>query len=260
MEDEPDQVKKLQLLVDSCSGELTPKVRGFLEGAKVDPSVSTEVMKSWQGELEEQIKIQSEQYKYAGLHGELIKEWLAEEGASKKRRYDTMKEAEREQLREQRQTWESYAFTPRDTDTAAIKDFLKKLFNKEFILQEAYKKIVKSTRDFEAKFNGEELNEKSMKWIIEGMLRLDSEMFTAEKREILKTFLHNKAALVELADVLNMKLKWLDTFEWHSEDMLVEQCRKLSGKYRFFQDEVSQSLAINHLECLLFEYGQAHKR
>lgn len=241
VENETNQLSKLQLLVDSqiCDGELKTKARSFLELAKVDPSVSTEAMKTWQGDLEEEFRIRSEKLKYAGLYGELVNEWLAGEKKDSPRRYDTMKESERGQLRDQRRTWETYAFQQRDTDTSGIKDFLEKLFNDGPIIQAAYKGVVKSTRDFEASLAEEKLDDRSMRWILEGMLSMDPNLFTAEKREILNTFLHNDAALVELADVLNMRLAALDTLNWHPEATQVEQRRQLSGKYRFFQDEVS---------------------
>lgn len=253
VKNETNQLRKLQLLVDSqiCDGDLKNKAQSFLELAKVDPSVSTEATKNWQGDLEEEVRITSEKLKYAGLYGELVNEWLAGEKKDSPRKYETMKESEREQLREQRRTWESYAFQPRETDTSAIKDFLDKLFNEGPIIQEAYKGIVKDTRDFEISLAEEKLDERSMRWILEGMLSMDPNLFTAEKREILRTFLHNDAALVELADVLNMRLKALDTLDWHPEAIQVEQRRQLSGKYRFFQDEVSQFLFQYNAQILI---------
>ncbi|CAG8957775.1 hypothetical protein HYFRA_00000113 [Hymenoscyphus fraxineus] len=252
VQSESDQLRKLQLLVDSriCENGLKVEVRRFLELAKVDPSVSTEVMKSWQGALEDELRIRSEKLKYAGLYGELVKEWL--EGGlintSAPRKFDTMKDAEQKEIRKQRQTWEAYAFQPRDTDTAAIRKFLEELFSTGPIIQTAYKEVVKSTHDFETFLKTEELDECSMTWIIEGMLKTDSNSFAPEKREILTTFLRNDAAMVELADVLNMRLASLETHEWHSEPIQVEQRRQLSGKYRFFQDEdLLQSILIYYI-------------
>lgn len=54
----------------------------FLEQAKFDPSISHEVIKSWQETLLQYLSVQSAKYEFADLYGKLVTEWLSSDKAS----------------------------------------------------------------------------------------------------------------------------------------------------------------------------------
>lgn len=54
----------------------------FLEQAKFDPSISHEVIKSWQETLLQYLSVQAAKYEFADLYGKLVTEWLSSDKAS----------------------------------------------------------------------------------------------------------------------------------------------------------------------------------
>ncbi|KAK0099709.1 hypothetical protein ONS96_008206 [Cadophora gregata f. sp. sojae] len=100
-----------------------------------------------------------------------------------------------------------------------------------------------------------------MSWVINGLLR--SDLLTDEKRKVLKDFQSNKAVLSEIADVLNMRIIYLDKWEWDPNGVAIEQRRLLNGRSRFFHDdELLQAMLMRyvgvewsvHLKAALTEF------
>jgi len=107
---EPDQKKKLRILVDGVkqcfsiktttvsshgrgsagriiSGStkdpnlevLLKNLERFLTQAQYDPSVSPKLLEDWETSLRQQLNVQSLKYQYATLYGQLVTEWLTTE-------------------------------------------------------------------------------------------------------------------------------------------------------------------------------------
>lgn len=92
----------------------------------------------------------------------------------------------------------------------------------------------------------DKIDEISLKWCIEGLLR--SDLLTDERRAFLEEKVKkNKAVLKDVKDVLNMTLARLDTWSWPKDGIMAEQRRQLKGKYRIFHDE-------DLLDALLLRY------
>lgn len=225
-------------------------IRCFIKQAQHDPSVSVRLQKEWEVDLRRRLDVNSLRFEYAEMYGNLVTEWLEnpliEENDTEGASYQAVGRAE---MHEQRSTWESYVFKPLETDTVAINSYLDQLFTSSKYMEEPLKVLRKSTRTFEKSLSsGSQFDEESLKWIISGIL--DSDGITDAKRTALTDFANSKTILQELADVLNMRMRNLDTWSWGVEGTPVEQRRQLNGRYRFYHDEdLLQAMFLRYIGC-----------
>ncbi|KFY12559.1 hypothetical protein V492_03810 [Pseudogymnoascus sp. VKM F-4246] len=225
-------------------------VRCFIKQAQHDPSVSVSLQKDWEEDLRRRLDVNSLRFEYAAMYGNLVTEWLENPLIDKNDTEDASYQAVgRAEMHEQRSTWESYVFTPLETDTVAINSYLDQLFTSSKYMEEPLKVLRKSMRTFEKSLSsGTQFDETSLKWIIRGIL--DSDCITDAKRTALTDFANNKTVLQELADVLNMRMRNLDTWSWGAEGTPVEQRRQLNGRYRFYHDEdLLQAMFLRYIGC-----------
>ncbi|TVY91547.1 hypothetical protein LAWI1_G008744 [Lachnellula willkommii] len=252
---ERDQRLKVKMLLDRIESvpsmskiAKTPRlrlddIRHFVEQAESDPSVSISLMKQWQATLERELRTQSERYKYSELYCRLTNEWVS---VSKKGSIDpsnpvALIDLTRQEKRDERVEWEKYVFTPLNTNTVAIEDYLKELFaetgsNQD--IQAAYHALRVSTQEFETQLhNNKHFSQSDLKWIIGGLLR--SDLLTEQKQKQLKELYNDKDLLLALEEHLKFRMLNLDNWDWSSakEGILINQRRGLSGRYRFFHDE-----------------------
>ncbi|RDL34361.1 uncharacterized protein BP5553_07489 [Venustampulla echinocandica] len=138
---EANQTEKVRMLVDRIEsfpsiskvklGDNAPislnNIKKFLKQARYDPSVSMELQKSWQIKLQEALDGHSRRYEYASLYGNLVSEWLSasEDGAGSSAGKSTVEEVGRNEMHEQRRTWEDYVFKAHETDSSAVDSYLK---------------------------------------------------------------------------------------------------------------------------------------
>ncbi|GAB1314265.1 Reverse transcriptase domain-containing protein [Madurella fahalii] len=211
-------------------------LKKFLDQAEYDPSVSEPLLASYEAELRCHLQAQTNKYEFASLYGDLVTEWIAS-GTSD---VATTPQGSgsvvvgREEMHQQRATWEEYAFKAKETDPKAIRAYLDDVFSSkeaQMALEtirgtlKAYQRDWKLHRHFD---------ESTLTTCINGMLR--SDILTEEKRTTLRTFLENKVVLGEIADVLNMRMSNMASWSWGSP-LIVEQRRNLNGRYRFYTDE-----------------------
>jgi len=208
----------------------------FVQQAEHDPSVSEYLLRDYEGTLRNDLEVQSNKYEFASLYGKLVNEWTSAGKAGDGER-EGFEPVGREEMHEQRATWEEYVFKPKETDGAAIKAYLERVFvsgSKD--VKRAYEALVSSVRDFQKYVMemGTHFTEDSVSTCIKGMLR--SDVLTDEKRATLRDFLGNSVVLSEIADVLNMRMATRSSWSW-GEAQVIEQRRNLNGRYRFYPDE-----------------------
>ncbi|ELR06513.1 hypothetical protein VC83_07452 [Pseudogymnoascus destructans] len=259
---EEQQSKRVLLLLDKgeklCTLEdlggdvafSVESIRCFIKQAQHDPSVSLGLQKEWEVDLRRRLDVNSLRFEYAAMYGNLVTEWLenplVNKNDTESASYQAMGRAE---MHEQRSTWESYVFTPLETDIVAINSYLDQLFTSSKYMEEPLKVLRESTRTFEKSLSsGTQFDEETLKWIIGGILGSDG--ITDAKRTALTDFANNKTVLKELADVLNMRMRNLDTWSWGVEGTPVEQRRQLNGRYRFYHDEdLLQAIFLRYIGC-----------
>lgn len=208
-------------------------LRRFVEQAEHDPSVSEYFLRDYEATLRNDLEVQSNKYEFASLYGKLVNEWTSAGKADE----EGFEPVGREEMHEQRATWEEYVFKPKETDGAAIKAYLERIFlsgSKD--VKRAYDVLVSSVQDFQkyAIGTGTHFDEYSVGTCIKGMLR--SDLLTDEKRATLRDFQGNSVVLSEIADVLNMRMATRSSWSW-GEAQIIEQRRNLNGRYRFYPDE-----------------------
>jgi hypothetical protein len=208
-------------------------LRRFVEQAEHDPSVSEYFLRDYEATLRNDLEVQSNKYEFASLYGKLVNEWTSAGKADE----EGFEPVGREEMHEQRATWEEYVFKPKETDGAVIKAYLERIFlsgSKD--VKRAYDVLVSSVQDFQkyAIGTGTHFDEYSVGTCIKGMLR--SDLLTDEKRATLRDFQGNSVVLSEIADVLNMRMATRSSWSW-GEAQIIEQRRNLNGRYRFYPDE-----------------------
>ena len=260
----PETGKKLEDFQDDNvsvnTGDLSLKnIRRFLDQSQYDASVPKALLKDWEEKLRLLLDQRSRRLDYADLYARLLTEWLAdtsaaatppieappgEKGASLEEPFELVAQTKLQKLQEM---FESYVFTPLDTDTAAINSHLDGLFQNE----DAAKAL--KTLCHEVKRIGDHLSALSrpfdhsvLTWCIKGLLKND--LLTEHKKTLLGEFLQNKVVLNEIADVLNMRFASLDSWSWGEDGISVEPRKQLNGKYRVMMDEdILQAIFLHYI-------------
>lgn len=237
---------------------LVKNLEKLLAQAEYDPSISDKTLEQWEQLLMRHMNVKSSKHEYATLYGELVTEWLSAE--QKQKAADTANDTsetdeafqkikkESVARTEGRANWEKMVFEPFEIDQEAITTYLTSLFGMDGNNGQAKKALTALRKAVEA-FGIElstpgQFDSKVLRWTINGLI--SSGLPSEEKRAALKDFLASPVILTEVADVLNMRLASIDTWEW-SNDLAVDQRRHLNGTYHMFIDE-------DLIEALFLQY------
>ncbi|KAL8846600.1 MAG: hypothetical protein Q9221_008318 [Calogaya cf. arnoldii] len=260
----PENGKKLEDLNDhnvpgSTANLSLANIRRFLDQSRYDPSVPRPLLKDWEHELRQLLDQRTRKLDYADLYARLLTEWLADTSAAttpppqvsagdngepSEEPFELVAQTKLQQLREM---FESYVFTPLDTDTAAITSHLDGLFEGDEAVK-ALGALRKEVRGIGGQLNNlsKPFDHGVLKWCIKGLLKND--LLTEHKKTLLADFLQNKVVLTEIADVLNMRFASLDTWTWGDEGISVEPRKQLNGKYRVMMDEdILQAIFLHYI-------------
>ncbi|KAL8639445.1 MAG: hypothetical protein Q9226_008869, partial [Calogaya cf. arnoldii] len=201
-------------------------------------------------ELRQLLDQRTRKLDYADLYARLLTEWLADTSAAttpppqasagdngepSEEPFELVAQTKLQQLREM---FESYVFTPLDTDAAAITSHLDGLFE----VEEAAKALGVLRK--EVRGIGRYLTNASkpfdhgvLKWCIKGLLKND--LLTEHKKTLLADFLQNKVVLTEIA-VFSTCGSPVST--------LGLGATKLNGKYRVMMDEdILQAIFLHYI-------------
>lgn len=225
--------------------------RRFLLQSRHDASVSDEVVREWIARLEDSLRYHTVTYEHAKFYSDLVSEWLvdleekpSEEGLDK----SSFEQVGRQEMHNQRATWESLVFSPAEVDSQAVEAYLDKLFNQTKLSQQALKELREKIRDFGSNLrsNTKAFDINMLKTISSSLLR--SDLLTPEKTSILKEFLKNDEVAQEVADVLNLRFASIDRWDWDSKGIPVEMRRHLNGKYRVFMDgDLIETILLHYI-------------
>ena len=150
-------------------------------------------------------------------------------------------------MHEQRQVWESYAFTELKRDGQQIVEYLKELFavseQSDRLIDTPLKMLQTKMGKFE-EHNKLRFDEAVVKDCIKGVLQAD--LFAGEKRQALEDLQNRPTVLKEMADVLNIDLDGLETWTWSPTPVPLVMRRQLNGKYRVYYDEELHQAILLH--------------
>lgn len=248
----------------------------ILRQAYLDPAFSQTKVNELHADMVNDLQLKTVRHAHSRLYSELVAEWIASGSEAKSVLPDTMVESDgsdasanyetvgRKEMHEQRREWESLVYGTSDVDAEAVKSYLRKLFTTHTHVERAYNDLRKKTRTFSFDAaNAEICSPESLNGYIRGLLSID--LLNEEKKAILRTFSTNKEVLKEVSDVLNMRFKSLNTWNWTTVNgaITLEQRLQLNGKYRVYMDEdVLDALMIHaigmkwsvHLRSVFFEF------
>lgn len=213
----------------------------FIDQARFDPSISSDIVAQWKNTLLRYLETQSLKHQYADLYGKMTVEWLTSSiPKTKATEVDAMdvsddfEELSTRAKIESRKEWEERVFVEASVDRSAITDFLNQLFDtkeSKKALQQLRKEV--SSMEYHLRAD-KQFGLTTLSWIIKGLLA--SDLLSNEKRQVLRDFEHNTVILMELADVLNMRMSGLKNWSWGNE-VNVEQRRQLNGIYNIYMHE-----------------------
>ena len=251
---ESEPSKKLETLLDGCKrlsiqqkgpkhNALYDHLAQCVEQAIYDPSM-TEALLKGEAQLRRELDVWSLRYEYASIYSQLVTEWLADGGPTNAP-WPRPKSNARERTAHKNE-WELYVFQALQTDQGEITSYLALLFCSTTDAQASVEKLRKDIHQFEETLTASDLvNEDVMHWCVTGLLR--SDLLNERKKTALTDMSNHKESLLELGDVLNMRLSAIDTWSWAKTGVLAEQRRQIDGKYRIFHDE-------DLIDALLMEY------
>ncbi|PLB54036.1 hypothetical protein P170DRAFT_397036 [Aspergillus steynii IBT 23096] len=251
-----------ELLPQTDRDPVTADIERWLNQARYDSSIPVEKLVSIHDELVSQLDANSRRLGLADLYSRLLMEWVNADANSNKSPGDTSSDDEDYLVVEERQKqrlqalcdqFEQVVFEPLETSPEDIHAFLDGLFPDEDSKKglEDFRDEMKKDCDNlwdESSFGDEVFDTDSLTLCIKGLLKED--ILSDAKKEMLKYFLDNKVALIEIADVLNMRYDDLKNWEWHAgEDGIpVLPTQQLNGKYRIWMDEdVLQTIFVQHI-------------
>ncbi|KAI8956302.1 hypothetical protein F4801DRAFT_573825 [Xylaria longipes] len=278
LENETDPLKRLGLLSQGVkdsyamkttkTGEIIPgqsknpdlelelkNLENFMAQSKYDPSITNQLMRSWEESLLRHLNMQSSKLEYASLYAQLVTEWLSTEKAAAGAGEDVdmaegFEDVGDSMKREARQGWEKVVFEPAGVDEKALKTYLHHLFGLQNGRKPAQAKALEKLRDNLSEFENtlaapRQFNNTTLTWVIHGLLA--SDLLTDERREVLRDFLGNPTILAEVADVLNMRLASFSTWSW-GESVALEQQRKITGIYNvLMHEDVLQAIFLHYI-------------
>lgn len=274
----PDHRSKVEALIDGFELHgIAPKqadlsvsnLKHFIHQAKHDPSVSASLLKDWQSKLEHELDVKSNKYEYAALFGKLVTEWIKHSTPVDSADVsDSSTVKGREELQEQRQSWENYAFLTKEVDQRKIEQYLNDVFGDALqtekikrsplrVLRDSMKEVMDFKSDLDTaekeapshnQFGhsapyGSRFTIELLQSCIRGINKAD--LFTGRKLEMLTDLEKQPAVSKELVDVLNMDLDGLDQWEWDGPVPL-NMRRQTNGKYRVYMDEEIHQAILLH--------------
>ncbi|CAJ2512661.1 Uu.00g007800.m01.CDS01 [Anthostomella pinea] len=216
----------------------------FLTQSKYDPSVSSELMRTWEESLFRHLDTQSLKFQYASLYAQLVTEWLSTEKSKANAGDDVammegFEDVADTMKQDARRDWEKVVFEPANVNDDGLRAYLNHMFGlrssektaKAMALQQFRTRVADSVPP--------------LQWVADGLL--SSDLLTDEKREVLRNFKNNPIILAEVADVLNMRLAALETWSW-GPSVPLEQRRKISGIYNvLMHEDLLQALFLHYL-------------
>ncbi|KAI0869481.1 hypothetical protein GGS24DRAFT_163094 [Hypoxylon argillaceum] len=278
LESERDALKRLKLLshgVKDCFAIKTTKTGEFLSGpskspdleielknldsfmaqSKYDSSITPQLMRSWEKSLLRRLDMQSSKLQYASLHAQLVTEWLSTEKAAAGAPEDSEVAEGYEDVgdamkKEARREWEQVVFKSVGVSRKTLMTYLVDLFGLQDENRTAKTEALEQLREKLTAFENtltaqKQFSPATLTWVINGLLV--SDVLTDERREVLRDFLGNPTILVEVADVLNMRLAALSTWSW-GESVCVEQQQKITGVYTVqMHEDVLQAIFLHYI-------------
>jgi len=219
------EVDKLPGRKEQSSNDELHNIARWLEQSTFDPFVPESKQLVYETLLRSRLDRGSLQLDLAHLYSGLLTEWIgtpASEGSEpdmleksdSDESFEVIEETQKARLQQLRDKFAQVVFEPLETDEVEIKKYLGQLFQGHHgeraieRIRDQVSQLGKSMR--QERFR---IDDQSLKWCIKALLK--NQLLGDEKKATLSNFLKDEAALSEIRDVLNMRYRDLDSWEWN---------------------------------------------
>jgi hypothetical protein len=237
----------------------------MLTQSTFDASIPAALPSAWQADLERLLDIQSNKFTYTDLFSRLATEWVDKPNdanvllgtssggdntadSSDTESFESV-QVGRDEMYRQRQEWDSFVFTKRQTDTDAIEAYLTDLFvepqQKKKVRETPFEQLQKAFKEWTVKDST--CSTSDVELAIKAVLKAD--LLSGRKRdELIALGNAGKGVLAEVADVINMEIAHLDDWSWKPSPTPTQMRKQMNGKYRVYMDpEIHQALLLQYI-------------
>lgn len=225
--------EKLEILLQQCSkssssfdiSDLIKRIEAFSLFSQDTAFSSDTKTKAWCQEIFDSLNIESEKYKYTRLFYELILDAVQEKAQSSANQGNFKTE-----MAEQRAQFEQIVFSESIGDAAAIKTYLDDELFKNYPNQ--LQRLRNKITTFCNSFSDLSISTSDVTLTITNLIGIG--LVSNEDIKVLRGFLDDSIVIKEIADVMTVKLKSINSWSWPKAGLKAEQKLHLNGKYRVY--------------------------
>lgn len=221
-------------------------LKAFLNQAAWDQSISKEKIKEWGALLSKKLQVQDNRYGLSEIFCKIVLEWIQHSFKSGAPDSQKSEEPQRQELFEQKEIWEHYAFNGATVNEQQITHYLLDLFSPIMSKNALDKEPLDMVRERISSYatnNLLQVHRHSIKEAVNCILTED--LFSGDKRKSLESLRENNIILDELADVIRSELERIEDWDWEDQPLALHIRRHINGKYRFYMDvEIIEAILI----------------
>jgi hypothetical protein len=221
-------------------------LKAFLNQAAWDQSISKEKIKEWGALLSKKLQVQDNRYGLSEIFCKIVLEWIQHSFKSDAPDSQKSEEPQRQELFEQKEIWEHYAFNGATVNEQQITHYLLDLFSPIMSKNALDKEPLDMVRERISSYatnNLLQVHRHSIKEAVNCILTED--LFSGDKRKSLESLRENNIILDELADVIRSELERIEDWDWEDQPLALHIRRHINGKYRFYMDvEIIDAILI----------------
>jgi hypothetical protein len=241
--------------VDKDRKNMVRNVSRYLEQSYRDPSVSSTMLKGFEGNFLKKLEQESQRFIFADLYYRLLGEWtdaksgpIGKSEAKEEELDGSFENIQKYTLQNLKEKFGSVVFAPLETDEVEIDAYMNSFFEDDdaaSILEGIRTEVASFAREFKARTTP--FNIIVIKQCIQALLTND--LLNDDAKNTLSEFSTNDVVLGEIADVLNLRFSDLDNWSWEAEEgMYYEPRRQANGKFRIMMDQdILQALFLHYI-------------
>ena len=218
-------VKKLPGRRDFNDKDELHNIARWLEQSRFDPSVPEVKLLGFEKLLRSRLDRGSRLLDLARLYSRLLTEWIGTptsespeaevlDKSDSDESFEVVEDTQKARLQQLRDKFTQVVFEPLETDEVEIDNYLRQLFrghHGERALERIRAEV--SSLGKSMRRDSFRIDDQSLKWCIKALLK--NQLLSDEKKASLQDFLKDEAVLSEIKDVLNMRYRDLDTWDWN---------------------------------------------
>lgn len=210
--------------VDDDRKNAVSNMSRYLEQSGCDPSVSSGILRQFEGNLRQKLEQESERFNFADLYYRLLAEWTdanSEPIVKSERKEEDLEgsfeHVQKYTLENLKNKFSDVVFAPLETDEVEIDAYMSSLFEGDYaetLLNDIRTRVARFA--VQLKERATPFNQAILKQCISALLTND--LLNDDAKMTLSEFSTNDVVLDEIADVLNLRFSDLDNWSWEADD------------------------------------------